>query len=85
MGQIGSLSLVLHGTKEMPAQMRNGPRVYNFGYNEELPSKLDYFDFEDPVEENVNENVFNMDTDLIIDEIEEDLQRNHHSKSFMLP
>ncbi|XP_045538981.1 neuroendocrine convertase 1, partial [Papilio machaon] len=87
-GKIGPLILVLHGTKDMPTQMRNGPRIYNFGYNNEIPSMFDYFDFDDPSENRVNidENVLlNIDTDLIIDEIEEELQRNHHSKSFMLP
>ncbi|KPJ14455.1 Neuroendocrine convertase 1 [Papilio machaon] len=87
-GKIGPLILVLHGTKDMPTQMRNGPRIYNFGYNNEIPSMFDYFDFDDPSENRVNidENVLlNIDTDLIIDEIEEELRRNHHSKSFMLP
>ncbi|KPI97092.1 Neuroendocrine convertase 1 [Papilio xuthus] len=86
-GNIGPLTLVLHGTKEMPSQMRNGPRIYNFGYNNEIPSMLDYFDFDDSFEnrENTDESLLNMQTDFIIDEIEEELQRNHHSKSFMLP
>lgn len=30
---MGTLSLIVHGTTEMPAHMENGPRTYNKYYN----------------------------------------------------
>lgn len=35
-GEIGTLSLIVHGTNDMPAHMKNGPRIYseNQGYQE---------------------------------------------------
>ncbi|XP_075979431.1 neuroendocrine convertase 1-like [Anticarsia gemmatalis] len=41
-GEIGTLGLIVHGTSEMPAHMRNGPRSYNHNYNYQDAFK--YFD-----------------------------------------
>lgn len=35
-GEVGALSLIIHGTNEMPAHMRNGPRSYNPNYSYQM-------------------------------------------------
>ncbi|XP_021191254.3 neuroendocrine convertase 1 [Helicoverpa armigera] len=42
MGDIGPVSLVIHGTKTMPSHMKNGPRIYNSNYN--YQEAFEYFD-----------------------------------------
>ncbi|CAB3244914.1 unnamed protein product [Arctia plantaginis] len=40
-GEVGALSLIIHGTNEMPAHMKNGPRSYNPNYSYQM---FKYFD-----------------------------------------
>lgn len=32
-GTIGEITLILHGTEQIPAYRKNGPRIYNEDYN----------------------------------------------------
>ncbi|CAH0588208.1 unnamed protein product [Chrysodeixis includens] len=41
-GEIGPISLVVHGTTAMPSHMKNGPRIYNDNYN--YQQAFEYFD-----------------------------------------
>lgn len=42
MGEIGPVSLTIHGTNVMPEHMKNGPRIYNDNYN--YQEAFEYFD-----------------------------------------
>ncbi|XP_045450459.1 neuroendocrine convertase 1-like [Melitaea cinxia] len=96
-GEIGPISLIIHGTSEMPAHMKNGPRKYNDNYNNERqPEFVDYhdrgepyYDYVEPLipEQHSTEEVLLLnDIDTItFDEIEKELLRNHHSKNAYQP
>ncbi|CAK1580824.1 unnamed protein product [Parnassius mnemosyne] len=90
-GTFGPFNLVIHGTKEIPAHMRNGPKKYNFGYNNEMQNDFDYFDINNVLslvkQYNManNDLIKNNDPALALDQMEAELLRNHHSKSFMSP
>ncbi|XP_069360440.1 neuroendocrine convertase 1-like [Maniola hyperantus] len=89
-GEIGPISLVIHGTIDMPAHMKNGPRQYNNKYNSYLQQQqqFDYLDSGGhnenaapfiPEQQSTEDVKFNhMDT-VLLDEMEKELQRiNHH-------
>ncbi|CAH2049099.1 unnamed protein product, partial [Iphiclides podalirius] len=89
-GQVGPIRLVIHGTKDIPNHMRDGPRKYNYGYNEELHDTLDFYDIDDPfvneleTQDNVSVGRVGPIPETLI-ELEEELERKHHSQSFMTP
>lgn len=39
-GTIGEFTLILHGTEQIPAYRRNGPRIYNEDYNRKTVSSV---------------------------------------------
>ncbi|CAH2087643.1 unnamed protein product [Euphydryas editha] len=96
-GEIGPISLIIHGTSEMPTHMKNGPRKYNNNYNNERQSDfVDYHDSGDPYNDYVapfipeqhstEEVILLKDIDTTtLDEIEKELLRNHHSKNAYQP
>ncbi|KAL0870759.1 hypothetical protein ABMA27_005693 [Loxostege sticticalis] len=87
-GEIGAISIIVHGTRDRPAHMRQGPRKYtNYNYQE----VFDYFDgvIDNPntddnsqanaPEEHSTEDVNVNDIDpTILAEVEKELQRIHH-------
>ncbi|KAI5643877.1 subtilase family domain-containing protein [Phthorimaea operculella] len=94
-GEIGQLSLVIHGTYEMPAHMRKGARQYNDSYN-----NYNNVDFENIVnDENMDiADIVSGDTNAamipeehtkeeldsnILNEVEKELLRIHHRKNDM--
>ncbi|XP_068622871.1 neuroendocrine convertase 1-like [Battus philenor] len=87
-GEIESLKLVIHGTKDIPNHMKNGPRKYNFHYNSEFQNIMDYVDFDDPFENRPafkDENLNDIESEAMITQIEEELFRKHHSRIFKRP
>ncbi|XP_059062217.1 neuroendocrine convertase 1-like [Achroia grisella] len=91
-GFIGPISLVVHGTNEMPAHMKDGPRKYNYDYNnyedvfnyfgtvlEEETNSDDIEASDIPEPHNSAEvNEFNDIDPTILAEVEKELQRIHH-------
>ncbi|KAM3960400.1 neuroendocrine convertase 1-like [Aphomia sociella] len=90
-GEVGPISLTVHGTEEMPAHMQNGPRKYNYDYNN-YEDVFNYFDtvleneslnsddieVSEIPEEHNTEQVFNDIDPTILAEVEKELQRIHH-------
>lgn len=88
-GEIGSISLIVHGTSDIPAHMQYGPRKYS---NNNYQEVFDYFEgvLDNPnsddnsvanvPEEHSSEdvNVNNIDP-TILAEVEKELQRIHHN------
>ncbi|CAH2229642.1 neuroendocrine convertase 1-like [Pararge aegeria] len=91
-GEIGPITLVIHGTVEMPAHMKNGPRQYNNKYNSyQQQIQFDYLDSGGPYNENaapfipeqhITEEVAFNRMDTVLDKMEKELLRNHHSKYY---
>lgn len=90
-GEIGPIALIIHGTEVTPAHMKNGPRRYNNRYNGySQPQQFDYLDSGGsynenaapfiPEQHNTEEFKFNS---MLLDEMEKELLRNHHSKYFV--
>ncbi|XP_053611965.1 neuroendocrine convertase 1-like isoform X2 [Plodia interpunctella] len=87
-GEVGSLTLVIHGTKEMPEHMKDGPRKYNDEYNK-YDEETTYFDIPESIPgENEALQVpeqYSTEADslseidpTILAEVEKELQRIHH-------
>ncbi|XP_063829835.1 neuroendocrine convertase 1-like [Ostrinia nubilalis] len=87
-GEIGPISLVVHGTHDMPEHMKYGPRKYSHSNYQEVS---DYFDdvFENsnsddnsvvnvPEQHNTEEVNMNDIDPTILAEVEQELQRIHH-------
>lgn len=83
------MALVIHGTSEMPAHMRNGPRNYNHVYNKDVGSfnNFNYISAETPGEE-VSEDSQDV-TALknaypgLLDQVQDQLLRIHHRNPFL--
>ncbi|XP_060804530.1 neuroendocrine convertase 1 [Amyelois transitella] len=86
-GEVGSLTLVIHGTNEMPAHMKDGPRKYNDEYNKY--EETNYLDISDNIpsedealqvpEQHSTEEISVGEIDpTILAEVEKELQRIHH-------
>lgn len=87
-GEVGLMTLVMHGTNEMPAHMKDGPRKYiHDGNYQELFNYFGEFESghsddssavsapEEQITEEVDVN--NIDP-TILAEVEQELQRIHH-------
>lgn len=71
-GEIGTFSLIVHGTNEMPEHMRNGPRKYNKEYNNN--SYGDVFEYFDSVR--------NSDLNTVTDDIAAAVPGSHEAEEF---
>ncbi|KAL3613164.1 Neuroendocrine convertase 1 [Castilleja foliolosa] len=96
-GEIGQISLVIHGTNEMPEHMKKGTRKYNDNYNN-YHYVNDYFDNIDN-DDNINvAGIVSDDNNVailpeehkqqefdtnILNEVEKELLRIHHRKNDM--
>ncbi|XP_022824749.1 neuroendocrine convertase 1-like isoform X2 [Spodoptera litura] len=72
-GDVGPVSLTIHGTKTIPAHMKNGPRIYNDNYNYQ-----EAFEYFDNVDKDVADVVSNTVTD---DEVVAMLPGEHKSQA----
>ncbi|CAH1637184.1 unnamed protein product [Spodoptera littoralis] len=72
-GDVGPVSLTIHGTKTIPAHMTNGPRIYNDNYNYQ-----EAFEYFDNVDKDVADVVSNTVTD---DEVVAMLPGEHKSQA----
>lgn len=72
-GDVGPVSLTIHGTKTIPAHMKNGPRIYNDNYNYQ-----EAFEYFDSVDKDVADVVSNTVTD---DEVVAMLPGEHKSQA----
>ncbi|CAK1542022.1 unnamed protein product [Leptosia nina] len=77
-GEIGQMSLILHGTEEMPFHMRQGPRKYTNAFiesthEEYIDNNIPFNDIELSKPMSVYETPYDVDDELI---------RNHHSKYY---
>ncbi|CAH0718128.1 unnamed protein product, partial [Brenthis ino] len=81
-GEIGPITLIVHGTSDIPAHMKNGPRRYDNTYN-----TLDYLDSGGPYDyvapivpgQHSTEEVLFNDIDTTVYQLEKELLRNHHT------
>lgn len=86
------MTLVIHGTNEIPAHMKNGPRNYNHDYNnsdktfyyKENGNKADYNSLE-PSGDNEYSDVsaFKNAYPGILGEVQDQLLRIHHRNPFL--
>ncbi|XP_046966738.1 neuroendocrine convertase 1-like [Vanessa cardui] len=83
-GEVGPVSLIIHGTSKMPNHMVNGPRKYNNEYQQEFVDYLDsgeqYNDYVAPFipEQHSTEEVIILNDIDTLNEIEKELLRNRH-------
>lgn len=85
-GEVGPMSLIIHGTNEMPAHMKDGPRKYlhdgnyqDVYHHFELGGHPDDMNIATAPEEHSTEEVNVDDIDpTILAEVEQELQRIHH-------
>ncbi|KAL4717118.1 hypothetical protein ACJJTC_017005 [Scirpophaga incertulas] len=86
-GEIGPMILVLHGSKDEPVHMKNGPRIY-FYDDPDYKELFDYFDLiengnfdsDDKSDYSTEEDDNDIDP-TILAEVENELQRIHHRVS----
>lgn len=73
-GYVGELVLIVHGTKEMPAHMRSGPRRYDDTF-----SRYEIESYEDePAVPGDHEH--GGVASALLDQADTELQRNYHSR-----
>ncbi|XP_072938267.1 neuroendocrine convertase 1-like [Epargyreus clarus] len=88
-GYVSPFSLIIHGTHEMPAHMKQGSRIYNNDFNSHDFDKSIDIDFDDIALNTPGEHISEEDSyanidKTILDQIGEELLREHHSKSYKL-